>query len=363
MTLFPRPAPPGLFFPLCAPLSLAFCGFKPRVSWALAQCGPFPRPPLLVFVFPSRFSPRPAWFVVCYRPPLRCFGLLRAVQCSLARLFVCVLLCCRLLLRVVPCLWSFRPAVLFALWFAVWFWSALPCAVVCGVPGCCAVPRCCALFPRRCAVVCYVVLSCSFGAAACCPLPSCAARRPGVVCFQRLCFVVFPCAVCILSWYDPACCCSPLCFVLCLSSGVVLCVPCPLRSVRCCAALCWCAFVVLFMWSALFPAPGAVVRCCALLCFLWCSVVRCWVWLSGAFFWWCVYVPVALSSSMACFPLVSVGCCGALLPCAVFCGAVLLCCAVLSCCVVLCGAVYACFFLFPLKTAVKPLKICSPPFF
>ena len=44
-----------------------------------------------------------------------------------------------------------------------------------------------------------------------------------------------------------------------------------------------------------------------------------------------VSVPVSLSGRVACFPVVVVVCCGALLPCVVFCGAVLWFGAVLSC--------------------------------
>ena len=142
------------------------------------------------------------------------------------------------------------------------------------------------------------------------------------------------CAVCVLSWRGGACCCSPLCLVLCLSRGAVLCVPCPLRSVQCCALLCWCARVVLFVWCVLLLAPGAVVRCCVLCCFLWCAVVRRWVWWPVVVCWWCVSVSVSLSGRLVCFPVVGVVCCGALLSCVVFCGAVLSRGAVLLCSVV-----------------------------
>ena len=155
---------------------------------------------------------------------------------------------------------------------------AVCCAVLC-VPGCGAALRCCALCRP---VLCCCVLCC-FAAlgwcrcSSCRAVPSGAPRRPGALCFAALCFAVFPPAVCVLSLRDGVCCCSPLYFVLCLSLGAVLCVPCPLRSVRCCASLCWCACVVLFVWCVLLLAPGAVVRCRVLCCFLWCAVVRCWV--------------------------------------------------------------------------------------
>ena len=185
-----------------------------------------------------------------------------------------------------------------------------------------------------------VVLSCavlrSFGAAACC-LVLCGAVFCGVP-PRCVCFVV-------ARWC-----------VLCVSWGVVLCVPCALRSVRCCASLCWCARVVLFVWCVLLLAPGAVVRCCVLCCFLWCAVVRCWVWWPVVVSWWRFSVSVSLSGRVVCFPVVGVVCCGALLSCVVFCcavlsrGAVLLCSAVvLRCCWGLlcppvgCRAVLCCF--------------------
>ena len=135
----------------------------------------------------------------------------------------------------------------------------------------CAAARCVALC---CAVVCCVVLLRSVGAAARRAVPSGAPRRPGALCFAARCFAVFPRAVCVLSLRGGVCCCSPLCFVLCVSWGAVLCVPCPLRSVRCCASPCWCACVVLFVWCVLLLAPGAVVRCRVLCCFPWCAVPK-----------------------------------------------------------------------------------------
>ena len=141
-------------------------------------------------------------------------------------------------------------------------------SVLCAVL-CCASPgavRCCAALLR--VVSPGVVLACavlrSFGAAACCAVPSGAARRSGALCSAALCFAVFPRAVC------------SVCFVV--ARWCVLCVLCALRSVRCCASLCWCPCVVLFVWCVLLLALGVVVRCCVLCCFLWCAVVRCWVW-------------------------------------------------------------------------------------
>ena len=190
--------------------------------------------------------------------------------------------------------------------------SFLPLGAVCRVvlwaPG---AVRCCAALLR--VVSPGVVLACavlrSFGAAACCAVPSGAARRSGALCSAALCFAVFPRAVC------------SVCFVV--ARWCVLCVPCALRSVRCCASLCWCARVVLFVWCVLLLALGVVVRCCVLCCFLWCAVVRCWVWWPVVVCWWRVSVSVSLSGRVVCFPVLGVVCCGALLSCVVFCGAVL----------------------------------------
>ena len=190
----------------------------------------------------------------------------------------------------------------------------------CGVLCCAVRPwvRCCAALLR--VVSSGVVLSCavlcSLGAAACCAVPSGAARCPGALCSAALRFAVLPRAVCVLSWRGGACCCSPLCFVLCVSRGAVLCVPCPLRSVWCCASLCWCACVVLFVWCVLLLVPGAgsaggVFRC------------RCPCLAAWSVALWFGVVP--------CFPVS----CSVVLCCRV----VLCCCALLSCC----GAVGSCF--------------------
>ena len=110
---------------------------------------------------------------------------------------LCRVLRCWLLLRVVLCLRSCGPMGLFAVWLAVWFWSALPCAVLCCVSlGAMlrrAAARCAAWC---CAVVCCVVLLRPFGAAACCAVPSGAARCPGALCSPALCFKLFSRAVC-----------------------------------------------------------------------------------------------------------------------------------------------------------------------
>ena len=216
------------------------------------------------------------------------------------------------------------------------------CAVLCcaslGAALRRAAARCVA---RCCAVVCCVALvwcRCLLRRA----LWRCPSPWGPVLCGAVFCGVpprCVLCAVCVLSWRGGACCCSPLCFVLCVSRGAVLCVPCALRFVRRCASLCWCARVVLFVWCVLLLAPGAVVRCCVLCCFLWCAVVRCWVCWPVGVCCWRVSVSVSLSGRVVCFPVVGVVCCGALLSCVLFCGAVpsrgavLLCSAVvLRCC-------------------------------
>ena len=233
------------------------------------------------------------------------------------------------------------------------------CAVLCA-PRCGAAPRCCA-FCRP--VLCCCVLCCFVACVwcrclLCRALWRCLSPWGPVLCGAVICSVpprCVLCAVCVLSWRGGVRCCSPLCFVLCVSWGAVLCVPCPLRSVRCCASLYWCACVVLFVWCVLLLALAAVVRSCVLCCFLWCAMVRCWVWWPVVVCWWCVSVSVSLSGRAVCFRVAGVVCCGALLPCAVFCGAVLSrgavlfcsavmlrCCWCLLCPPVACGAVLCC---------------------
>ena len=236
------------------------------------------------------------------------------------------------------------PAPPFCL--AVFVAAARRCGVLC-----CAVRpwvRCCAALLR--VVSSGVVLSCavlcSLGAAACCAVPSGAARCPGVLCSAALHFAVLPRAVCVLSWRGGACCCSPLCFVLCVSRGAVLYVPCPLRSVCCCASPCWCACVVLFVWCVLLLVPGAVVcrgavlglvarGCLLVACFGvgvpvwprgqlpcgWCGLVWCPAFLCRVL--WCCAVPWCCAVVLCCRVSGAVGACFALL------WAVVLCCVVL----------------------------------
>ena len=288
------------FFLRAPPLSPAFSGFRPRVPWASALA--------LFALLACRFSalralvplscfPPGCWLLPggCYPPPpfvsrgfrrrrsvlcavLCCASLGAALRRAAAR---CVARCCAVVCCV-ALVWC-RCLLRRALWRCPSPWGPVLCgAVFCGVP-----PRC--------------VL----------------------------------CAVCVLSWRGGACCCSPLCFVLllCVSRGAVLCVPCPLCSVRCCASLCWCARVVLFVWCVLLLAPGAVVCRGAVLGLLarGCLLVACFGVGVPCLAAWSVSLWLVWFAVVPCFPVS----CSVVLCCRV----VLCCCALLSCC----GAVGACF--------------------
>ena len=291
---------------------------------------------------------------------LGCCALCR-VRCGMC---LCVVLCCWLLLRVVPCPWPCCAVGLFAVWIAVWVWSALRCAVLCCAVSLGAVlrraaARCAA---RCCAVVCCVALFCSFGAAACCAVPSCAARRPRVLCFSALCFAVFPRTSCSV-----LCVLCPGVLVRAVVRRCALCCVCP--GVSCCvfcvpSALC----------SAVLRCAGALALCCScgVCCcrcrVLWCIAVLCAVsfgvvwcadgsgcsWLSsGGVFRcrcpclaaWPASLWLVLFAVVACVPVLC---------------SVVMCCRVVLCSHALlssCGAVCACFFSSPFKTAAKPVKI------
>ena len=149
--------------------------------------------------------------------------------------------------------------------------------MVCPWVLCCAVLL--RVVPPGVALLCAVLFCfASFGAAARCVVSWGAVRRPAVLCPLAPCFVSSPRAVCVLLWCVTAWCCSPLCFVPCAPWGVVLCASCRLRPVRfCCVArsssvpcspvLCpvvLCCRVVLWR-PALLPCRGAVVSCPAAL--------------------------------------------------------------------------------------------------
>ena len=203
-------------------------------------------------------------------------------------------------------------------------------AARCCVPCCAVRPwvRCCAALLR--VVSPGVVLSCallrSFGAAACCAVPSGAARRPralcsAALCVAALCFAVFPRAVCsVLCVFCRGAVvravrslCSPLCAVLCFA--VLVRSRCAVRVVRAVAGA-WCCGALLCV--VLFPVVcrGAVLGLVARGCLL----VACFG----------VGVPVWPPGLLPC------GWCG-LLWCPAFLCRVLWCCAVAWCCaVVLC---------------------------
>ena len=264
-------------FPCAPPLSPAFSGFRPRVPLASALG------------------------VVCF------VGLL-----LLGSPCACPSFLLSAWLLAAPW-WLLPPPPPFCL--AV-FVAAARCCVPCAVrPG----VRCCAALLR--VVSSGVVLSCavlrSFGAAACCAVHSGAARRPGALCSAALCFAVFPRAVC------------PVLCVFCRGAVVRAVVR---RSALCCVCsgvLC-CAFPVLSaLCGAVLRCAGALALCCSCgaCCWwrlvLWCAVVRCWLWWPVVVCWWRDSVSLSLSGRVVCFPVVGVVCCGALLSCVVFCGAVL----------------------------------------
>ena len=300
----------SFFFFLCAPpLSPVFSGFRPRVPWALALA--------LFALFAFRFWALRALVALSCFPP-GCWLLPRG--------------CCP------P-----PPPLCFAVF--------VPAARCC-VPCCAVLPwvRCCAALLR--VVSPGVLLSCavlrSCGAAACCAVPSGAARRPGALCSAALCFAVFPRTVC-----------SVLC-VFCRGAVVRAVVR---RSALCCVCLgvLCCAFPVLsVLCGAVLRGAGALVLCCscgACCCWrlvLWCAAVCCAVscgvpwcgagsggpWLSaGGVFrcrcpclaGWSASLWLVWFAVVPCFPVS----CSVVLCCRV----VLCCCAPLSCC----GAVGACF--------------------
>ena len=222
---------------------------------------------------------------------LLCFAVVRC--CVVCRLFFCVVPCLSVVLRAVSvsvlCLCGallvcLRRCPLCGALLPLRRWVLFPvvacCVCVCAVgPGCplmspggswwllmscfgCvlwSVPGCCAVLRRP-----GVVLLCAvlfrfalFGAVARCVVSWGAVCRPGVLCLPALCFVLSSRAVCVLLWCVAAWWCLPLCFVLCASWSVLLCVPFPLHPVRCC-------YLALLPLGALLPCAvprGAVVPC------------------------------------------------------------------------------------------------------
>ena len=174
---------------------------------------------------------------------------------------------CFLLLHVVFVCLLFGLAVLCCLLVAPGVVSRW-CAVVCPWVLCCAVLL--RVVPPGVALLCAVLFRFApFGAAARCVVSLGAVLRLGVLCLLAPCFVLSPRAVCVLLWCVAAWCCSPLCFVPCAPWGVVLCVSCRLRPVRCCC-------VARSPSVPCFPVLCPVVLCCRLV--PWCPVLPpCWV--------------------------------------------------------------------------------------
>ena len=267
------------FLPLCACLlSLAFSGFRHRVSWSLALCGPSPPPPL----FFSWFSPRAAWLGVFFLPP---FSFLFPPPPLFLRLFVPPppLVCfVGLPLLSPPC-----DHAAFVIWTGLWL---IPCG--------------------------------------CCP------HTPPLVCIFRSCsrcrsmFPVFPllCCSCLLAWRSSAvltACCPP---------------PPPPTGVPVVSCPVWCrrtvpSFRLVFCGAVL---PGSVLRvvlwCLALLCCGPLHAVRCSL---GRFFVCCAVLLVA-AACCAVSQVVSLGCVVRV----VVCFLVLVCVAV--CCAVLCPWLRCC---------------------
>ena len=136
-------------------------------------------------------------------------------------------------------------------------------AVVCPWVLCCAVLL--RVVPPGLALLCAVLFRFApFGASARCVVSWGAVRRLGVMCLLAPCFVLSPRAVCVLLWCVAAWCCSLLCFVPCAPWGVVLCVSCRLRPVRFCCVV------------RSPPVPCSPVLCPVVLCCRvvpWCPVL------------------------------------------------------------------------------------------
>ena len=222
-------------------------------------------------------GPVPGRFCFCALPVRCCAGVpasLLSDRCSLALAGLAGVVCCCLLCSCVCC-WAWLSSVV------SWWVLVAPGvvsrwrAVVCPWMLCCAVLL--RVVPPGVALLRAVSFRFApFGAAARCVVSWGAVRRLGVLCLTALCFVLSPRAVCVLLWCVAAWCCSPLCFVPCAPWGIVLCVSCRLRPVRCCCgplslgALLPCAVPR----GAVLPR-GAVVSCSAALL----GVFLAWVWL------------------------------------------------------------------------------------
>ena len=238
-------------------------------------------------------GPVPGHFCFCALPVRCCAGVpasLLSVRCSLALAGLAGVLCCCLLCLCVCCL-AWLSSVVF------WWVLVAPGvvsrwrAVVCPLVLCYAVLL--RVVPPGVALLCAVLFRFAlFGAAARCVVSWGAVRRRGVLCLLAPCFVLSPRAVCVLLWCVAAWCCSPLCFVPCAPWGVVLCVSCRLRPVRCCC-------VARSPSVPCSPVLCPVVLCCRVV--PWCPVLPpCWVcFLRGC---GCTYLRKPLQNFVKYFP-------------------------------------------------------------
>ena len=379
------PLPP-FFFPFCAPVVSGVLCFPPRGALGL---GVFlsPPPPLLFFfpAFPrSVFFPSPLaiFFVFFFFVRPRC--LLRSVFSGLGFLGPWRLV----VAPAPPPLLFFPSCLLFAFFFrlclaggavrgwcvcrGLWVvlvpasvvlslsllfvWCSLASLVLVGIVWCC--PSClgvCCFAWLSSVASWWVLVSCSGGAVPVwrrgsppCGLVWCVlVLRCPVLCSVALCcrVVVFCRSLLFVCVVACACCLFPAAGrLLCVFCGPVLCVPSPLRPVRCCAALCWCPCVVLSALSALFLVLGAVGS--------WCRCVFLgvcwWLWLPGVVVWWCVSALVSVSGRVSRRSASSLWC------------PVPLCCVLWRCAAVWCCSLVPCrlFLLFFFCALLVALVVC-----
>ena len=331
----------GLLFFFLPLLSLAFPVFRPRLPWASGPCCPpapppfFFLPPPCLFFFSSRFS-----FVFCFfagcavRGRFVCPGLLGVsvcalvvlsprllwARCSLVPLLLAGLVWCRLLCLGVCCLAWLSSVV--SWWVLVsCFGGAVPvwprCSPPCGLVWCVLV-FCC---PVLCSVAlcCRVVVAvelCSLFASL--PAPRCPPPPPFGFFFPPHFLFVF--------------------FFLLFRCSLIFCRLCgagPVSVSRAvgCAGVCFGGAVPVVALCAVLARPSGVGWCCVVLpvvfgCLLLGLAVLCGLLVGlGVVFRWCRPCLAAWLAAL----WFGVVCHGVLLPCVVFCGAVLSCGGVLSC--------------------------------
>ena len=321
--------PPVPLFPPPPPCFLLFSALPALVGVVFSHRLPFP-PPLFFFSFLVFVSS--CFFCVAVLPSsvlrvlLWCFASLR---CVLPWPFVCAVGCCCVLCHVSGCLVPLLCSRCGPL-----SCCGLCCRVLCCVPGCCVAPCCCALLRPAlcfCALCCVVSLFSVLPRVVSCPqalsvaLRSCVVLSPRAVCSVLCVFwrglllraVVCRCVFCCVR-PGVSCCAFPVPSTLC-GAGL-----------RCAAAVASCCLLGLcYLWRLVLPCVvvcrafscGAVLYCCALCrVLLWPAVLCCGLqrgWLAAL-----------LCGAGFCAALLSLG---ALLPCAVLPGPVLLCGAVVSC--------------------------------